>query len=73
VRYRKALTLFVWSILLFYPVSAIFMIGVYLSFVAHPLGMVLSVLSIRHLCLALTLQPEPDKKPIQSTHEPQGG
>ncbi len=53
VRYRKALTLFLWSIVLFYPVSAIFMIGVYLGFVAHSVGMVLIVLSVRHLCLAL--------------------
>ena len=53
VRYRTALTLFLWSIVLFYPVSAIFMIGVYLGFVAHPVGMVLIGLSFRHLCLAL--------------------
>ncbi len=53
VQYRKAIKLFLWSIILFYPVSAIFMIGVYLSFVGHPVGMILSVLSFRHLCLAL--------------------
>ena len=57
-RYRKALKLFLWSIVLFYPVSAIFMIGVYLGFVAHPVGMVLIVLSFRHLCLAL-ISPAP--------------
>jgi hypothetical protein len=64
VRYRKALTLFLWSLVLFYPISAIFMIGVYLGFVAHPVGMVLIVLSFRHLCLALicpacTPEPQP--------------
>ncbi len=59
VRYRKALTLFLWSIVLFYPVSAIFMFGVYLAFVTHPVGMVLIVLSFRQLCLALIAAPEP--------------
>ena len=65
-RYRKALTLFLWSLVLFYPVSAIFAIGVYLGFVAHPVGMVLIVLSFRHLCLALISPADAAEPPPSS-------
>ena len=67
-RYQKALSLFLWSLVLFYPVSSIFMIGVYLGFVAHPLGMILSVLSFRHLCLALifhAVDARPEKPSLE--------
>lgn len=53
LKYRKALAFYVAALILYYPVSAIFGIGVYLSFVARPLGFVLGVVSLRLLCLAL--------------------
>jgi len=55
-RYRKALVLFATSLILYYPVSAIFLIGAYISFVARPMGFVLGVLSFCSLCLALFVQ-----------------
>lgn len=61
VQHRKALKLFLWSLVLFYPVSAIFMIGVYLDFVSHPIGMILSILSFRFLWLSL-LSPGGDEE-----------
>jgi hypothetical protein len=66
-KYRKALAFFVTALILYYAVSAIFGIGVYLSFVGRPLGFVLGVLSLRFLCLALFVQiPESkgDKKDV---------
>jgi hypothetical protein len=51
--YRSALTLLLVALILYYPVSALFAVGPYLSFVARPLGFVLLVLSFRGLCLAL--------------------
>ena len=53
VAYRKALTQFLAALILYYPVSALFAVGVYVSFVARPLGFVLGVISLRFLCLAL--------------------
>lgn len=50
--YRKALTLLLAALILYYPVSALFAVGVYLSFVARPVGFVLGVVSFRLLCLA---------------------
>ena len=58
-RYRKALTLFLWSIVLLYALSSIRGL---LGCDTHPLGMILSVLSFRYLCLALispAAAPEP--------------
>jgi hypothetical protein len=51
--YRKALALLLAALILYYPISALFTVGVYLSFVARPVGFVLGVLSFRVLCLAL--------------------
>jgi len=41
------------ALILYYPVSAFFGVGAYLSFVARPVGFVLGVVSFRFLCLAL--------------------
>ena len=51
--YRKALALFLAALILYYPVSELFTVGLYLSFVARPAGFVLGVFSFRRLCLAL--------------------
>ncbi len=51
--YRKALAVLLAALILYYPVSDIFAVGVYLGFVARPLGFVLGVISFRFLCLAL--------------------
>jgi hypothetical protein len=51
--YRKALALFLAALILYYPVSALCTVGVYLSLVARPAGFVLGVCSFRRLCLAL--------------------
>lgn len=61
-KYKKALTLWILALILYFPVSAVFNIGVYLSFVARPLGFILSLLSLRQLCLALALRPDGQKK-----------
>jgi hypothetical protein len=61
-KYRKALAFFVAALILYYPVSAIFAVGVYLSFVARPLGFVLAVVSLRFLCLALFVQAPESKE-----------
>jgi hypothetical protein len=61
-KYKKALTLWMVALILYFPVSAIFGIGVYLSLVARPLGFILSLLSLRQLCLALALHPDGRKK-----------
>lgn len=53
-RLRRAFVFYLWSLVLFYPVSAIFMIGVYIGIVTNPIGMILSILCFRHLCLALS-------------------
>ena len=53
VAYRKALAQLLAALILYYPVSALFGVGVYLSFVARPLGFVLGVVSFRSFCLAL--------------------
>ena len=50
---EEIIVLFVAALVLYYPVSALFTIGVYLSFVARPLGFVFGVISLRLLCLAL--------------------
>ena len=52
-QYRSALGLFVAAVILYYPVSGLFTVGVYISFVARPIAVVLGVLSLRGLCLAL--------------------
>jgi hypothetical protein len=59
--YRKGLTLLVAGLILYYPVSALFTIGLYLSFVARPVGFVLGVLSFRLLCLTLAATNGPGK------------
>jgi len=51
--YRRAITLWIVSLTLYFPVSALFQIGVFLSFVARPVGFILALLSLRALCLAL--------------------
>ena len=51
--YRKAITFWIIALILYFPVSALFQIGVFLSIVARPVGFVLTVLSLRLLCLAL--------------------
>lgn len=51
--FRRAIGLLVAALILYYPISAIFYVGVYLSFVARPLGFVLGVISFRVFCLAL--------------------
>jgi hypothetical protein len=60
--YRKALTQLLAALILYYPVSAIFWVGVYLSFVARPLGFVLAVVSFRFLCLAFIAPQGSGKK-----------
>ena len=53
VAYRKALAQLLAALILYYPVSALFGVGVYLSFVARPVGFILGMVSFRFLCLAL--------------------
>ena len=67
--YRKALLLLLAAWILYYPVSELFMVGVYLSFVVRPVGFVLGALSFRLLCLALfdgstTIQTPPPNQPL---------
>jgi hypothetical protein len=59
--YRKALTLFLAALILYYPISALFTVGPYLSLVARPVGFVLGVVSFRNLCLALLPPRGPGK------------
>lgn len=54
-RYRKGLGMLVMALILYYPVSNLFQIGIFLSFVARPVGFILGVMSLRSLCLALLL------------------
>ncbi len=51
--YRKGLIQFLVALALYYPVSGLFWIGVYLSFVARPLGFLLGLNSFRLLCVCL--------------------
>jgi hypothetical protein len=59
--YRSALTLLLVALILYYPVSSLFVVGVYLSFVVRPLGFVLLALSFRGLCLALVSARSPNQ------------
>jgi hypothetical protein len=62
VAYRRALTLLLTALILYYPVSALFTVGAYLSIVARPVAFVLGVLSFRALCLALVATPGSSKR-----------
>ena len=53
VAYHKARKWFFAALILYYPVSELFGVGMYLSFVARPVGFVLGLLSFRFLCLAV--------------------
>ncbi|WP_395736872.1 hypothetical protein [Prosthecobacter sp.] len=64
--HRKALNLFLWSLVLFYPVSAIFMISVYLSIVTNPIAMILSILCFRFLWLSLNTPAQAALPPTAS-------
>ena len=58
--YREALAYFVAALILYFPVSAIYFVGPYLSLAAKPIGFILQVLRVRLLCLALISQsPNP--------------
>jgi hypothetical protein len=57
-RERRALGMFVVALILYYPVSGIFVIGAYASFVARPVGVVLGILSFRGLCVGAMEQGE---------------
>ena len=51
--YRSAITMYVWALILYYPVSVLPAVGSFLSFVTRPAGFVMVLLSLRLLCLAL--------------------
>jgi hypothetical protein len=57
--YQKSLTLLLAALILYYPVSVLFAVGVYLGFVARPVGFVLGVLSFRLFVMALIAPPGP--------------
>lgn len=52
-RYRSALNFFVWALIIAYDVPAFIRITVVLGISTVPIGMIVGVLSFRHLCLAL--------------------
>jgi hypothetical protein len=52
-KYRKAISLWIIALVLYFPVSALFQIGVFLSFVARPVGFVLVLVSLQLFCFAL--------------------
>ena len=55
--FHRALFLFLAALACYYGVSMIFMVGVYLSIAAGPVGFVLGLMSFRALCLSLVAVP----------------
>ena len=54
----QTLTMFVTSLILYYPVSGLMIAGAYLSLIARPIAVVLAILSFRSLCVELLRGPE---------------
>ncbi|SFJ42393.1 hypothetical protein [Planctomicrobium piriforme] len=54
--YKKALWYFFAALILHYPLSEIFYVGVFLSFVARPIGFLLILMSFAFLCRAFAGQ-----------------
>jgi hypothetical protein len=52
-QYWKALNFWVAALILYYPVSNFFGVGVYLSIIARPTGFILGLVSLYLLCMAL--------------------
>ncbi len=67
--YRKAFTFWLAALILYYPVSELFAIGVYLGFVARPVGFVLGLISFRFLWLGLGAPDRADKNGASSSPE----
>jgi hypothetical protein len=59
--YHRALFLFLMALVCCYGIPLLFMVGVYLSIIAMPIGFVLTLLSFRDLCRSLMAHPANDR------------
>jgi hypothetical protein len=61
--YWKAVKCWLIAMILYYPVSELFFIGVFLSYGTRPAGFVMAILTVYRLCVALF--PEAESGPAQ--------
>jgi hypothetical protein len=56
---KRALEMFIVALILYYPVSGLMVVGMYLSLIARPIAVILGILSFRLLCLEVPRTTEP--------------